>query len=61
MAVPIPRETQLSSFGFTFGTLYVGIEICMQTSFKLKSTVRSTVSQTLGLTLDFRSNPRPKV
>jgi hypothetical protein len=35
MAVPIPKETQLSSFGFTFGTLYVGIEICMLTTFKL--------------------------
>ncbi len=29
----------LSSFGFMFGTLHVGIEIRMRTSFKPKSTV----------------------
>jgi hypothetical protein len=41
MAVPIPRESQLSNFRFKFGTQYIGIKICMQTFFKLKLTVHA--------------------
>jgi hypothetical protein len=50
MAVPIPRESRLSNFGFTFGTQYIGIKICIQTSFKLKSTVVCYKPQKMGIT-----------